>query len=82
MIDKALEAAKIEWGNISNLSYLITNLIEMNKQLIRHAYSTPEALDVFTTLDTKATERLGLSEGLALSFGSGYGCVVDWTSRI
>jgi hypothetical protein len=60
---------------ISDLLCFITNLIEMDKQLIRHGYSTPEALDVFTTVATKAAERLGLSEGLALAFGSGYGYV-------
>lgn len=60
---------------ISNLSHLITNLIEMDKQLIRDGYSTSEALDVFTAFAVKAAERLGLDEGLALAFGNGYGYV-------
>lgn len=66
------------WGKptrISNLSYLITNLIEMDTKLARHGYSTPEALDVYITLATRAAERLGLSGGLAHTFGSGYGYV-------
>ena len=60
---------------ISNHLCLITNLIEMDTKFKRHGYSTPEALDVFITLATRAAERLGLSEGLALTFGSGYGYV-------
>jgi hypothetical protein len=59
--------------HISNLSCLINNLIEMDTKLLRHGYSTPEALDVYITLATRAAERLGLSRVLARTFGSGYG---------
>jgi len=60
---------------ISNLSCFTTNIIGVDKQVRRHGYSTSESLDVFTTFATKAAVRLGLSEGLDLAFGSGYGYV-------
>jgi len=101
MMNKSLEIARREWGNIrrsleicedigefdlegfvfdkptliSNLSTFTANLIEMDEKSIRHGYSTPEALDAFTTLATKALERLGLSKEWALAFGDGYGYV-------
>jgi hypothetical protein len=39
----------------------------------------PEPLDVFTTLTTRALERLGLSNKWALAFGDGYSYVrTEW----
>jgi len=60
---------------ISNLSLFTANLIEMDEKSMRHGYATPEALDTFTTLATRALERLGLSKEWALAFGDGYGYV-------
>ncbi len=60
---------------ISNLSLFTSNLIEMEEKSIKHGYATPEALDVFTTLTTRALEKLGLSKEWALVFGYGYGYV-------
>lgn len=60
---------------ISNPSFFTANLIEMDEKSMRYGYATPEALDTFTTLATRALERLGLSKGWALAFGGGYGYV-------
>ena len=60
---------------ISNLSLFVVNLIEMDEKSMRYGYATPEALDVFTTLSTRALERLGFSKEWALAFGYGYGYI-------
>ncbi|HWP92969.1 MAG TPA: hypothetical protein VNN20_12320 [Thermodesulfobacteriota bacterium] len=54
---------------------LFRNLMEMEKKLPRHGYFTQEAAFVFTVLASKAGERLGLEDGLAQTFGSGYSWV-------
>ena len=47
----------------------------MNEKSMRHGYATREALEAFTTLATRALERLGVSKGWALAFRDGYGYV-------
>jgi hypothetical protein len=54
---------------------LVRNLIEMEEKFPIYGYFTPEAAYVFTTLASKAAERLGLIGGLARVFGSGYSLV-------
>jgi len=51
------------------------NVIEMDKKLSQYGYATPEALNVFTMLASRAAENLGLNEELASAFGMGYGFV-------
>jgi hypothetical protein len=53
----------------------ISNIIEMDKRLSQYAYSTSEALNLFTSLASIAAEKLGLKEELASAFGKGYGFV-------
>ena len=53
----------------------IANIFYMDKKLPQYEYATPEALNVFTVLASKAAEKLGLKEELALAFGMGYGFV-------
>lgn len=60
---------------ISNFSLFNANLMGMDEKSLRHGYATPEALDAFSTLATRALERLGLSKEWALAFGDGYGYV-------
>ncbi|MGH7807951.1 MAG: hypothetical protein ACRENT_07640, partial [Thermodesulfobacteriota bacterium] len=54
---------------------LVRNLLEMENKYPKHGYFTPEAAYVFATLASKAGERLGLRNGLAQTFGSGYSWV-------
>lgn len=54
---------------------LFRNLIEMENKFPKHGYFTPEAAFVFSTLASKAGERLGLKNGLAQTCGSGYSWV-------
>ena len=54
---------------------LARKLIEMEGKLPTYGYLTQEAAYVFTTLASRAVERLGLIGGLAHTFGSGYSWV-------
>jgi len=54
---------------------LVRNLIEMENKLSKHGYFTRESAYVFSALASKAGERLGLKNGLAQTFGSGYSWV-------
>ena len=54
---------------------LAQKLIEMEGKLPTYGYHTQEAAYVFTTLASRAVERLGLIGGLAHTFGSGYSWV-------
>jgi hypothetical protein len=60
---------------ISRGNLLVRNLIEMENKLPTHGYFTPEASYVFTTLASRASERLELGGRLAQTFGSGYSWV-------
>ncbi len=51
---------------------LARKLIEMEEKLPAHGYFTQEASYVFTTLASRASERIGLRGSLAHTFGSGY----------
>ncbi len=53
----------------------ISNIIGMDKRLLQCEYATPEALNVFTVLASKAAEKLGLEGDMVLAFGRGYGFV-------
>lgn len=53
----------------------ISNIINMERRLPQCEYATPEAMNVLTVLASKAAEKLGLEEELALAFGMGYGFV-------
>ena len=44
----------------------------MDKKLLKHGYSIPEAAEGFAALATNAAERLVLTRGLAVAFGEGY----------
>ncbi|HSE83393.1 MAG TPA: hypothetical protein VLB01_02455 [Thermodesulfobacteriota bacterium] len=52
-----------------------SNAIEMDKKIPQFGYATPEALNVFTILASRAAEKLGFNKGLAFAFGTGYGFV-------
>ncbi len=54
---------------------LVRNLIEMENKLSKHGYFTRESAYVFSNLASRAGERLGLKNGLAQTFGSGYSWV-------
>lgn len=56
-------------------SLLIRNLIEMENKLLTYGYFTQEAAYVFTSLASKAAEKLGLKDGMAQTFGRGYSWV-------
>lgn len=60
---------------LSEGSLLVRNLIEMDNKLSTHGYFTLEAAYVFTTLASRAGERLGLIGRLAQTFGRGYSWV-------
>jgi hypothetical protein len=60
---------------LSEGSLLVRNLIEMDNKLSTHWYFTQEAAYVFTTLASRAGERLGLTDKLAQTFGRGYSWV-------
>jgi hypothetical protein len=60
---------------LSEGSVLVRNLIEMDNKLPTYGYFTQEASYVFTTLASRAAERLGLTDKLAQTFGSGYSWV-------
>ena len=66
---------KGEHALVGDSFLFLTNLVEMERKLPKHGYSTPEASDVFTILATKAAENLGLKRVLALAFGGGYSYV-------
>lgn len=66
-LDKLLSA--------SNGLLLIKNLLDMDRKLSINGYLTQEAAYVFKILTTKAGKRLGLSDKLARTFGSGYSWV-------
>src|SRR6201993_120245 len=57
---------------LSEDSFLFRNLIEMENKLPTYGYFTQEASYVFTSLGSKAAERLGLIGGMAQTFGRGY----------
>jgi hypothetical protein len=57
---------------LSEGSVLVRNLIEMENKLPTYGYFTQEASYVFTSLASKAAERLGLIGGMAQTFGRGY----------
>src|ERR1700758_784718 len=54
---------------------LFRNLIEMENKLPTYGYFTQEASYVFTSLGSKAAERLGFTDELAQTFGRGYSWV-------
>ncbi|MGH7800896.1 MAG: hypothetical protein ACREOW_09755 [Thermodesulfobacteriota bacterium] len=54
---------------------LARKLIEMEGKLPTYGYLTQEAAYVFSTLASRAVERLGLRGNLAHTFGSGYSWV-------
>jgi hypothetical protein len=54
---------------------LVKNLTEMENKFPKHGYFTREAAYVFSTLATRAGEKLRLNNGLAQTFGSGYSWV-------
>lgn len=60
---------------VSEGPLLVRNLTEMENKLPTYGYFTPEAAYVFTTLASRAGERLGLKGKLAQPFGSGYSWV-------
>ncbi len=60
------------FNSLSEGSLLVRNLIEMDNKHPTHWYFTQEAAYVFTTLASRAGERLGLITGLAHTFGRGY----------
>src|ERR1700757_1262884 len=60
---------------LSEGSVLVRNLIEMDNKLPTHRYFTQEASHVFTTLASRAGERLGLKGAVAKTFGRGYGWI-------
>jgi hypothetical protein len=65
-----------KWFNERNYHEgFISNIINMQEKLPQCEYATPEAMNVLTVLASKAAERLGLEEDLALAFGMGYGLV-------
>lgn len=57
---------------VSGDSLLLRSLIEMENKLPTYGYFTQEASYVFTALVSSAAERLGLTDELARTFGSGY----------
>ncbi len=68
-------SSKPDLFTVSGGLLLVKNLIEMENKLSTYGYFTPEAGYVFTTLASKAGKRLGLTEGLAQTFGRGYSWV-------
>jgi hypothetical protein len=60
---------------LSEGSYLVRNLKKMENKLPKQGYLTQEAAYVFTTLASRAGERLGLVGRLAQTFGRGYSWV-------
>ena len=61
------------WPFEQDHSWFISNVIMMDRRFPQFGYSTPEALNTFTVLASRAAEKLGLNEESASAFGMGYG---------
>lgn len=64
-----------KWFFEQGFEWFISNVIEMDKKIPQFGYATPEALNVFTMLASRAAEKLGFNKELAFAFGIGYGFV-------
>jgi hypothetical protein len=70
------ELRNCKWFNERNYQEgFISNVINMHEKLPLYEYATPEAMNVLTVLASRAAEKLGLEEELALAFGTGYAFV-------
>jgi hypothetical protein len=61
------------WFFGEDYNWFIPNVLEMDRGFAQYGYATPEALNTFTVLASRAAEKLGLNKMSASAFGMGYG---------